>query len=109
VPVVIEDDVFVGGNCGVYEGTVVRERAVLASGVILTRAVPVFDLVHATVYRASGDRPLEIPPKAVVVPGSRAIRAGWGAEQGLALQTPVIVKYRDSDTDASMVLEDWLR
>ena len=109
VPVVIEDDVFVGGNCGVYEGTVVRERAVLASGVILTRAVPVFDLVREAVYRASDDRPLEIPPNAVVVPGSRSIRAGWGAEQGLALQTPVIVKYRDSTTDASMELEEWLR
>ncbi len=109
VPVVIEDDVFVGGNCGVYEGTVVRERAVLASGVILTRAVPVFDLVNETVYRADGDRPLEIPAAAVVVPGSRAIRSGWGAEQGLALQTPVIVKYRDSGTDASVPLEDWLR
>jgi 2,3,4,5-tetrahydropyridine-2-carboxylate N-succinyltransferase len=109
VPVVIEDEVFVGGNCGVYEGTVVRERAVLASGVILTRAVPVFDLVRETVYRAGGDRSLEIPPNAVVVPGSRAVRSGWGAEQGLALQTPVIVKYRDSDTDASVPLEDWLR
>jgi 2,3,4,5-tetrahydropyridine-2-carboxylate N-succinyltransferase len=109
VPVVIEDDVFVGGNCGVYEGTVVRERAVLASGVILTRAVPVFDLVNETVYRAGSDRALEIPANAVVVPGSRVIRSGWGAEQGLALQTPVIVKYRDRDTDASMVLEEWLR
>jgi 2,3,4,5-tetrahydropyridine-2-carboxylate N-succinyltransferase len=109
VPVVIEDDVFVGGNCGVYEGTVVRERAVLASGVILTRAVPVFDLVNETVYRAGSDRALEIPANAVVVPGSRTIRSGWGAEQGLALQTPVIVKYRDRDTDASMVLEEWLR
>jgi 2,3,4,5-tetrahydropyridine-2-carboxylate N-succinyltransferase len=109
VPVVIEDDVFVGGNCGVYEGTVVRERAVLASGVILTRAVPVFDLVNETVYRAGSDRALEIPANAVVVPGSRAIRTGWGAEQGLALQTPVIVKYRDRDTDASVPLEEWLR
>lgn len=108
-PVVIEDDVFVGGNCGVYEGTVVRERAVLASGVILTRAVPVFDLVRETVYRAAEGRPLEIPAAAVVVPGSRALRSGWGAEQGLALQTPVIVKYRDSATDASMTLEEWLR
>jgi 2,3,4,5-tetrahydropyridine-2-carboxylate N-succinyltransferase len=109
VPVVIEDDVFVGGNCGVYEGTVVRERAVLASGVILTRAVPVFDLVNETVYRAGSDRALEIPANAVVVPGSRVIRSGWGAEQGLALQTPVIVKYRDRDTDASVPLEEWLR
>jgi 2,3,4,5-tetrahydropyridine-2-carboxylate N-succinyltransferase len=109
VPVVIEDDVFVGGNCGVYEGTVVRERAVLASGVILTRAVPVFDLVNETVYRAGSDRALEIPANAVVVPGSRTIRSGWGAEQGLALQTPVIVKYRDSGSDASVPLEEWLR
>ena len=108
-PVVIEDDVFVGGNCGVYEGTVVRERAVLASGVILTRAVPVFDLVRETVYRAGEGRALEIPAAAVVVPGSRAIRSGWGAEQGLALQTPVIVKYRDSGTDAATALEGWLR
>jgi 2,3,4,5-tetrahydropyridine-2-carboxylate N-succinyltransferase len=109
VPVVIEDDVFVGGNCGVYEGTVVRERAVLASGVILTRAVPVFDLVREAVYRSAEGRPLEIPAAAVVVPGSRAIRSGWGAEQGLALQAPMIVKYRDRGTDASMALEEWLR
>jgi 2,3,4,5-tetrahydropyridine-2-carboxylate N-succinyltransferase len=108
-PVVIEDDVFVGGNCGVYEGTVVRERAVLASGVILTRAVPVFDLVRETVYRAAEGRPLEIPAGAVVVPGSRGVSSGWGAEQGLALQTPVIVKYRDSGTEASTALEEWLR
>lgn len=108
-PVVVEDDVFVGGNCGVYEGTVIRERAVLASGVILTRAVPVFDLVRETVYRAADGRPLEIPAAAVVVPGSRGVRTGWGSEQGLALQTPVIVKYRDSGTDASTSLEQWLR
>jgi 2,3,4,5-tetrahydropyridine-2-carboxylate N-succinyltransferase len=108
-PVVIEDDVFVGGNCGVYEGTVVRERAVLASGVILTRAVPVFDLVRETVYRAAEGRPLEIPAGAVVVPGSRTVSSGWGAEQGLALQTPVIVKYRDRGTEASTALEEWLR
>jgi 2,3,4,5-tetrahydropyridine-2-carboxylate N-succinyltransferase len=109
VPVVIEDDVFVGGNCGIYEGTVVRERAVLASGVILTRAVPVFDLVRETIYRAAEGRPLEIPAGAVVVPGSRAVSSGWGAEQGLALQTPVIVKYRDGGTDAATALEEWLR
>ena len=108
-PVVIEDDVFVGGNCGVYEGTVVRERAVLASGVILTRAVPVFDLVRETVYRAAEGRPLEIPAGAVVVPGSRGVSSGWGAKQGLALQTPVIVKYRDDGTDALTALEEWLR
>ncbi|HET7563724.1 MAG TPA: 2,3,4,5-tetrahydropyridine-2,6-dicarboxylate N-succinyltransferase [Gemmatimonadaceae bacterium] len=107
-PVVIEDDVFVGGGCGVYEGTIVRERAVLAAGVILTRGTPVFDLVRETVYR-SGDAPLEIPAGAVVVPGSRQIHSGWGAEQGLSLQAPIIVKYRDQTTDASTALEQALR
>jgi 2,3,4,5-tetrahydropyridine-2-carboxylate N-succinyltransferase len=107
-PVVIEDDVFVGGGCGVYEGTVVRQRAVLAAGVILTRGTPVFDLVRETVYRA-GDEPLEIPAGAVVVPGARTIRSGWGAEQGISLQAPIIVKYRDPDTDASTALEEALR
>ncbi len=108
-PVVIEDDVVVGGNCGVYEGTVVRERAVLGAGVILTRGTPVFDLVRETVYRATGDAPLEIPAGAVVVPGARAVREGWGASQGLALQTPVVVKYRDERTDLATALEAWLR
>jgi len=108
-PVVIEDDVFVGGNCGIYEGTVVRERAVLASGVILTRAVPVFDIVRERVYRATDECPLEIPAGAVVVPGARSLRSGWGAEQHLSLQTPVIVKYRDANTDASTALEPWMR
>jgi 2,3,4,5-tetrahydropyridine-2-carboxylate N-succinyltransferase len=108
-PVVIEDDALVGGNCGVYEGTVVRRRAVLAAGVVLTRGTPVFDLVRETVYRAQPERPLEIPEAAVVVPGARAIRSGWGAAQGLALQTPVIVKYRDERTDLATALESWLR
>ena len=108
-PVVIEDDVFMGGNCGVYEGTVVRARAVLAAGVILTRGTPVFDVARETVHRADGPQPLEIPPGAVVVPGARAIRSVWAAEQGLALQAPVIVKYRDAATDASTELEQWLR
>ena len=108
-PVVIEDDVVVGGNCGVYEGTVVRRRAVLAAGVVLTRGTPVYDLARERVLRAGGGRPLQIPEGAVVVPGSRAIRDGWGAEQGLALQTPVIVKYRDEKTDASTALEQALR
>lgn len=108
-PVVIEDDVIVGGNCGVYEGTVVRARAVLASGTILTRGTPVFDLVREQVYRADGEVPLEVPEAAVVVPGARAVRKGWGAEQGLSLQTPVIVKYRDERTDLSTALESWLR
>ena len=108
-PVVIEDDVVVGGNCGVYEGTVVRERAVLAAGVVLTRGTPVFDLVREVVYRGSADAPLEIPAGAVVVPGARNIRAGWGAAEGLSLQTPVIVKYRDEKTDLATTLEEWLR
>jgi 2,3,4,5-tetrahydropyridine-2-carboxylate N-succinyltransferase len=108
-PVVIEDDAFVGGNCGVYEGTVVRERAVLASGVILTRGVPVYDLVREQVYRAEGDRPLEIPAGAVVVPGARPVGGGWGGAHGLSLQTPVIVKYRDPGTDAATALEGSLR
>ena len=108
-PVVIEDDVLVGGNCGVYEGTIVRARAVLAAGVVLTRGTPVFDLVRETVYKATGDAPLEIPQAAVVVPGARAIRSGWGAEQQLGLQAPVIVKYRDEKTDLATTLESWLR
>jgi 2,3,4,5-tetrahydropyridine-2-carboxylate N-succinyltransferase len=108
-PVVIEDDVLVGGNCGVYEGTVVRSRAVLAAGVVLTRGTPVFDLVKEVVYKASADAPLEIPTGAVVVPGTRAIKSGWGAEQQLGLQAPVIVKYRDEKTDLATALEDWLR
>jgi 2,3,4,5-tetrahydropyridine-2-carboxylate N-succinyltransferase len=108
-PVIIEDDVIVGGNCGVYEGTVVRERAVLAAGVVLTRGTPVFDLVRETVYRATADRPLEIPAGAVVVPGARKVRGVWGEREELSLQTPVIVKYRDERTDTATALEAWLR
>ena len=108
-PVIIEDEVIVGGNCGVYEGTVVRERAVLAAGVVLTRGTPVFDLVRETVHRASIDAPLEIPAAAVVVPGARSVRSGWGREHGLSLQTPVVVKYRDDRTDLATALERWLR
>jgi 2,3,4,5-tetrahydropyridine-2,6-dicarboxylate N-succinyltransferase len=108
-PVIIEDDVVVGGNCGVYEGTVVRARSVLAAGVVLTRSTPVYDLVRETVYRGSPESPLEIPAGAVVVPGARSVRSAWGAEQGLALQTPVIVKYRDDRTDLATALEGWLR
>lgn len=108
-PVVIEDDVLVGGNCGVYEGTIVRARAVLAAGVILTRGTPVFDLVHERIYKAAAGRPLEIPEGAVVVPGARAIKDGWGEAQQLALQAPVIVKYRDEKTDLATALEGWLR
>ena len=108
-PVIIEDDVVVGGNCGVYEGTVVRARAVLAAGTVLTRGTPVFDLVNETVLRGSTESPLEIPAGAVVVPGARAVTSGWGRDQGLSLQTPVIVKYRDERTDLSTALESWLR
>jgi 2,3,4,5-tetrahydropyridine-2,6-dicarboxylate N-succinyltransferase len=108
-PVVIEDDAIVGGNCGVYEGTVIRERAVLGAGVVLTRGTPVFDLVRETVYRATAEDPLEIPAGAVVVPGARRVSQGWGASQGLSLQTPVIVKYRDEKTDLATTLESWLR
>jgi 2,3,4,5-tetrahydropyridine-2-carboxylate N-succinyltransferase len=108
-PVVIEDDVLVGGNTGVYEGTIVRARAVLAAGVVLTRGTPVFDLVNEVVFKATADHPLEIPEAAVVVPGARAIKSGWGAEQQLSLQAPVIVKYRDEKTDLATTLESWLR
>jgi len=108
-PVVIEDDVLVGGNCGVYEGTVVRARAVLAAGVILTRGTPVFDLAKERVLRGTADTPLEIPENAVVVPGARAVAAPWGAKHGISLQTPVIVKYRDGKTDTATALEAWLR
>ncbi len=108
-PVVIEDDVMVGGNCGVYEGTVVRKRAVLGAGVILTRGTPVFDLVNETVYKGSADAPLEIPERAVVVPGARGIPAGWAGRERLSLQTPIIVKYRDEKTDIATALERWLR
>ena len=108
-PVVIEDGVFVGGGCGVYEGTVVRENAVLAAGVILTRSSRVYDLVNETTLRASGDAPLEIPAGAVVVPGTRAVDSDFGREHGLSLSAPMIVKYRDASTDASTTLEDALR
>jgi 2,3,4,5-tetrahydropyridine-2-carboxylate N-succinyltransferase len=108
-PVVIEDDVLVGGNTGVYEGAIVRERAVLASGVILTRSTPVFDLVKNTIYKSDGKKPLEIPAGAVVVQGSRQITSGFGKENGLSIYAPIIVKYRDERTDAATKLEDYLR
>jgi 2,3,4,5-tetrahydropyridine-2,6-dicarboxylate N-succinyltransferase len=108
-PVIIEDDVLVGGNTGVYEGTVVRKRAVLAAGTILTRGTPVYDLVNGTVLKATAESPLVIPENAVVVPGSRAVAKGKGAEWGLSVYTPVIVKYRDEKTELSTALEDLLR
>jgi 2,3,4,5-tetrahydropyridine-2-carboxylate N-succinyltransferase len=108
-PVVIEDDVLVGGNTGVYEGTVVREPALLASGVIQTRATPLFDLPNGRIIKSDGDRPLEVPAGAVVVQGSRQISSGFGKENGLSIYAPIIVKYRDEKTDTSTKLEDYLR
>jgi len=109
LPVIIEDDVLVGGNCGVYEGTVVKRRAVLGTGTILNRSTPVYDLVRGEVYHATDDEPLIIPEEAVVVAGARAITHGPGKHWGISLYTPVIVKYRDSKTDTKIRLEDLLR
>ena len=108
-PVIIEDDVLVGGNTGVYEGTIVREHAVLASGVILTRSTPVFDLPNERIIKAEDGGSLEIPAGAVVVQGSRAVSKGFGKENSLSIYSPIIVKYRDEKTDASTKLEDYLR
>lgn len=109
MPVIIESEVLVGGNCGVYEGTVVKSRAVLGSGVILNRSTPVYDLVRGEVYSSGDEDPLVIPEGAVVVSGSRAVTRGKGQEWGLSLYTPVIVKYRDSKTDDKIRLEEYLR
>jgi 2,3,4,5-tetrahydropyridine-2,6-dicarboxylate N-succinyltransferase len=109
LPVVIEDDVLVGGNCGVYEGTLVRARAVLGAGTILTRSTPIYDLVRAEIYRATDQAGLEVPENAVVVPGSRALEKEPAAKWKLSLYAPVIVKYRDEKTDRALELEDWLR
>ncbi len=108
-PVIIEDDVMIGGNCGIYEGTQVGARAVLGSGVVLTRSTPLFDTVRGEVYRAGDEQSLRVPEGAVVVPGARAITKGKAAEWGLSLYTPVIVKYRDERTDRGVTLEDLLR
>ena len=109
VPVIIEDDVLVGGGCGVYEGTIVRERAVLAAGTILTGSTAVYDLAREKIYQRTGESPLEIPAGAVVVPGARNVRSEVGRGWGLSLYAPVIVKYRDEKTDAAVQLEDYLR
>jgi len=109
VPVVIEDDVLVGGNCGVYEGTIVRERAVLATGTVLTGSTPVYDLVRNEIYQRKPGAPLEIPAGAVVVPGARAIQNEPGLSWGLSLYAAIIVKYRDEKTEAAVQLEDYLR
>lgn len=108
-PVIIEDDVMVGGNSGVYEGTVVRRRAVLGTGVILNASTPVYDLVNGRILRAEGGRPLEIPENAVVIPGSRPARGAFAKEHGLQVATPLIVKYRDEATGARTALEEALR
>ena len=109
LPVIIEDDVMVGGNCGVYEGAIVKRRAVLASGTVITGSTPVYDLPNGRVIRSEPGRPLVIPEGAVVVPGARQVTVGRGPEWGLSLATPVIVKYRDEQTDARTALEDGLR
>ena len=109
VPVIIEDDVLVGGNCGVYEGTIVRERAVLATGTVLTGSTPVYDLVKGEIYQRTTDGSLEIPAGAVVVPGTRAVTTERGRDWGLSLYAAIIVKYRDEKTDTAVRLEDYLR
>ena len=109
MPVIVEDDVMIGGNCGVYEGTVVKKGAVLGTGTILNRSTPVYDLVRGEVYRATDEQPLMIPEGAVVVAGSRPVSSGTGKEWGISLYTPVIVKYRDEKTGTRIQLEDLLR
>jgi len=109
LPVIIEDDVLIGGNCGVYEGTVVKKQAVLGTGTILNRSTPVYDLVRGEVYRATDHQPLVVPEGAVLVAGSRAVTSGPGKDWGISIYTPVIVKYRDEKTGAKIQLEDLLR
>jgi 2,3,4,5-tetrahydropyridine-2,6-dicarboxylate N-succinyltransferase len=109
LPVIIEDDVLVGGNSGVYEGAIIKARAVIGAGTVLTGSTPVYDLVRGEVIKPTADRPLVIPEGAVVVPGARAVTVGKGSDWGLSLATPVIVKYRDSRTDTRTELEAWIR
>ncbi|MBI4428082.1 MAG: 2,3,4,5-tetrahydropyridine-2,6-dicarboxylate N-succinyltransferase [Ignavibacteriales bacterium] len=109
LPVIIEDDVMIGGNCGIYEGTIVKKRAVLGAGVVLTGSTPVYDLPRQSIYRRSGDTPLVIPEGAVVVQGSRHIDDSFAKSHHIALYTPVIIKYRDESTDAATALEESLR
>ena len=109
LPVIVEDDVLVGGNTGIYEGAVIKQRAVIAAGTVLTGSTPVYDLVNGTIIKPSPGHPLVIPEGAVVVPGARAVTVGAGKDWGLSLATPVIVKYRDDKTDARTELEQWIR
>lgn len=109
IPVIIEDDVFIGGNCGIYEGAIIKRRAVIAAGVTITGSTPVYDLVHQKIYKKSASNPLIIPEGAVVVSGGRQINNSFGQEHRLSLYTPLIIKYRDEKTDASTVLEESLR
>jgi 2,3,4,5-tetrahydropyridine-2-carboxylate N-succinyltransferase len=109
LPVIVEDDVLIGGNCGVYEGAIVRRRAVLAAGTILTRSTPVYDIPNGAIIEPRPGEPLVVPEGAVVVPGSRALSSGRAREWGLSVAAPVIVKYRDEKTDARTALEQWIR
>jgi 2,3,4,5-tetrahydropyridine-2-carboxylate N-succinyltransferase len=109
MPVIVEDEVLIGGNCGVYEGAVIKRRAVLAAGVIVTGSTPLYDLVNGVVIKPEPGQPVVVPEAAVVVPGARAVTIGKGPEWGLSVATPVIVKYRDEKTDARTELEAWIR
>jgi 2,3,4,5-tetrahydropyridine-2-carboxylate N-succinyltransferase len=109
LPVIIEDDVLVGGNTGIYEGAVIKTRAVIAAGTVLTGSTPVYDLVHGVIIKPEAGQPLVVPAGAVVVPGARAVTVGAGKDWGLSLATPVIVKYRDDRTDTRTELESWIR
>jgi len=109
LPVIIEDDVLIGGNTGIYEGAVIKRRAVIAAGTVLTGSTPIYDLPNGTIIRPDAGQPLVVPEGAVVVPGSRAVTVGAGRDWGLSLATPVIVKYRDDRTDTRTELEAWIR
>jgi len=109
LPVIVEDEALIGGNTGIYEGAIIRKRAVIAAGTVLTGSTPVYDLVRGEIIKPTAERPLVVPENAVVVPGARAVSVGKGPEWGLSLATPVIVKYRDSRTDTRTELEAWIR
>jgi 2,3,4,5-tetrahydropyridine-2,6-dicarboxylate N-succinyltransferase len=109
LPVIVEDDVLVGGNCGVYEGTIVKRRAVLAAGTVLTASTPLYDLANDRIIEPVAGQPLIVPEGAVVVPGTRPVTSGKGREWGLSVATPIIVKYRDEKTSARTALESWIR